>query len=147
MAHADFPFHWFVLIFVIGSLSILALLSSLGGWSVLAREFHSERNEAGIVLRFASMGLARWRFPISYGNCLFVRISAKGIQISIFPIFRPFHPKLFIPWERIKGCERVHIIFIKHTVVHLTNTKVRMFFAWKAGEIIYEEWKKRNPGG
>jgi hypothetical protein len=37
----------------------------------------------------------------SLRSCLNIAINDEGIHLSLFPMFRPFNPALFIPWDHI----------------------------------------------
>lgn len=42
---------------------------------------------------------ARVRWTSRYGNCLSVGAAPVGLKLSIFFLFRPGHPSLFLPWS------------------------------------------------
>ena len=45
------------------------------------------------------LGVERPLFSLR--SCLNVDVSEAGLRLSVFPLFRLFHPPLFIPWDHI----------------------------------------------
>jgi hypothetical protein len=85
---------WLVIVFLIGQFS---------DWAALAGEFRSTENFTGSRWHLQS-GQFRWLG--SYNNCLTVGADPRGLYLSVFPLFRPGHPPLFIPWNEITVSRR-----------------------------------------
>jgi hypothetical protein len=78
---------------------VLGLASVVGGWRRLAGPYGDTTLFAGDVTRFASAQFG-WA---SYSGALSVGASDMGLFLATIPIFRPFHPPLFIPWTEISA--------------------------------------------
>ncbi len=75
---------------------------------------------------------------MSYNSCLFVRVDSVGIALSVFPLFRFFHPKLFIPWAAVSDCRKEKFWFVNCTAVYVGEPQIRMLFHGRLGREIYE---------
>jgi|GEM_PF-4598079 len=84
----------------------LHLLSVFSGWRLLAERFPARDDLAdeAKIFRFASclMGKSPMK-GVSYNGCLRLRISAAGLGMAVFPLLRPWHPPLLIPWEGVES--------------------------------------------
>ena len=136
--HQELDFRWFFPLFIGGWLAISCFLSLLGGWHALAKRYRTTISTSGKLFPFASMGLGRGLFPVSYSNCVFVRLDSTGISLSVFPLFRFFHPKLFIPWSAVSDCRRERFWFMDCTAVYVSQPKTRMLFRGRLGRKIHE---------
>lgn len=147
---------WSFLIFI-GLLLVFSCVQSLvGGWNALARKYRSTARTSGKLFPFASMGMGRGsfsvsnsrypvtcgRFPVSYVGCLFVRVDSAGIALSVLPVFRLLHPKLFIPWNAISEC-RLRFTSMS-TAVLVSDPQMRMLFNGRLGKEIFEVWNRWN---
>jgi hypothetical protein len=77
-----------------GSMHLIALV---GGWRDLARVYGAER-----PMEFARQWrnkYGRMRYATGYNGCLDIGANSMGMQLSLWKMFRPGHPPLFIPWE------------------------------------------------
>ncbi|QDU78141.1 hypothetical protein Pan97_52230 [Bremerella volcania] len=86
----------FTIFVLVGGFTLL-LLASLGDWRRLAKSFHARHKPDGKTFHFRSAAVGM----VSYGNILTVCISAEGLYLAVFFPFRPMHPPLLIPWEKI----------------------------------------------
>lgn len=134
----EFDLRWFFTLFIGGWLAICCFLSFIGGWHALAKRYRSTISTSGKLFSFASMGLGRGFFPVSYRSCLFVRLDSTGIALSVFPLFRFFHPKLLIPWSAVSDCKRERFWFMDCTAVYVFEPQTRMLFRGRLGREIYE---------
>ena len=87
---------------VIGWIVFSYLLASMSGWRKLAEIYPATQPFSGRWMRpwAASMG-----WGVNYNGLLNIGPDAAGIHISIFFLFRPGHPPLFIPFEEITATE------------------------------------------
>ena len=85
---------------------ICLVLSRAGGWAALATTFPATYVPDGRPLRFQTGKVGH----ISYGNCLTMRISAQGLYLAVFPIFRLGHPPLLIPWQQFHDLQETQIM-------------------------------------
>lgn len=129
---------WFVPVFIAGWLAICCLLSLIGGWHALAKRYRNSLSPPGKLFSFASLGLGAGLVPVSYRSCLFVRLGSTGISLSVFPFFRFFHPKLFIPWSAVSECKRERFWFMNCTALYLSEPQIRLLFYGRVGRDIYE---------
>ena len=134
----ELDLRWFVPVFACGWLGICCLLSVIGGWHALATRYRSTLSSSGKLFPFASMGLGRGFSPVSYGSCLFVRLDSTGIELSVLPMFRFFHPKLLIPWSAVSDCRRERYWFVDCTALYIAEPQVRMLFRGRLGREIFE---------
>jgi hypothetical protein len=130
---------WFLLLFAGAWLAISCFLSFVGGWQALAKRYRAtSRTSSGKLFPFASMGVGYGLLPSSYSNCLFVRVDSAGIALSILPLFRFFHPKLFIPWSAVSDCRHERFWFMDCVAVYISEPRIRMMFRGRLGKEIYE---------
>ena len=94
-----FPLFW---------MAIAYLISRLSGWSELARDYPAEKPASGETFSWCS---ARLRPLTNYSGCLNVTVSAGGIHLQTFWIYRPGHEPIFIPWDALYGF-RVNTYFL-----------------------------------
>jgi len=135
---SDLDLRWFFPLFIGGWLAISCFLSLIGGWHSLARKYRSTASSSGKLYSFASLGLGRGFGPVSYRSCLFVRFDAEGIALSVFPLFRFFHPRLFIPWSAVSDCKQERHWFMNFTAVYVSDSPIRILFRGQLGREIYE---------
>jgi len=134
---SELDLRWFLPLFIGGWLGISCLLSLLGGWHALAKKYRCTTSSSGKLFSFASVGLGLGAFPVSYRSCLFVRLNSVGMELSVFPVFRFFHPKLFIPWSAVSDCRRERFWFMNCTAVYVSDPQTRMLFHGRLGREIY----------
>ena len=94
----DNPLQFFIG-FVCLWIIVSALISYLGGWWALSQYYLSKPHSVRKKWLFQS---AAMRFMTSYGNCLNVGVTDRGLLLSVLFLFRFGHPPLLIPWEDIK---------------------------------------------
>ena len=68
-----------------------------GGWNVLAEHYLDKSDFQGERFRFRSGQIGK----ASYGSCLTLGASPRGLYLATLVMFRFGHPPLFIPWEDI----------------------------------------------
>lgn len=99
----------FVPLFVVTWFLSLQLLAAMSGWRELARVYPApESMEVSAEWRFRGCSM---RYGSRYNGCLTIATNAMGIRLTLWPIFRPAHPPLFIPWTEIAATEPVHAMF------------------------------------
>ncbi len=80
----------------------------IGGWSLLARAYRSSNSFDGQFWNFQS-GQIGVRNEIDsslealqyYRSCLHIGANREGMHLSMFLMFRLWHPPLFVPWSDI----------------------------------------------
>jgi hypothetical protein len=85
-------------------------IAVVSGWRELARVYPSEHPIIGAAEWRNRRG--RMRYGSGYNGCLNIAANAMGMQLSVWSIFRPGHPPLFIPWSEIRT-EPVHGMFVE----------------------------------
>lgn len=86
---------------------ICLLLASIGGWKRLASKYAASHPPTCDVLRMESGYFG----SIKYKGCLTVAAMPRGLYLAVFPIFRPGHPSLLIPWDQIRDVEAQTALF------------------------------------
>jgi hypothetical protein len=90
----------FIVIFPIFWCAIVVLISRVSGWARLAERYHTNEAAQGPAWRFES---ASMRWNSRYGNIVTLSAEAQGLRIALFPLFRPGHPPLLVPWNEISA--------------------------------------------
>ncbi len=94
----------------------LITVSIWSGWNRLAHNYRLRGRRRGNGQRWtflnARMGRRKsdtlFEVPLPlcpFRNCVNIGANENGLYISLFAIFRPFHPPLLIPWEHISAKE------------------------------------------
>jgi hypothetical protein len=92
---------WLVVLFAALWLGVCALLARISGWASLGAAFPARYPALGERFRLVSGSMGSERFPVSYKSCLIIRVSRRGLHLSVFFPFRFRSPPLFIPWGEI----------------------------------------------
>ena len=88
---------------------IVFLIGATGGWRTLGKTYATTAGEftgrrwhmqSGMMAGFAR-----------YNNILTVGADARGLYLDVFGLFRPGHPRLFIPWHAVEMRERRGFLF------------------------------------
>lgn len=100
-----------IIIHVLLYVGLMSLFRYWSCWGVLADHyrFHGKSNatqrwfflSAWMGAREGNSLLAVEKPLLRLRSCLNVAVNEAGMHLSIFPLFRLFHPPLFIPWEHI----------------------------------------------
>jgi hypothetical protein len=96
---------------------------------------HHEQFWRAIFICFVGVRTRLWACELSE---LFVRFDSAGIGLSVFPLFRFFHPRLFIPWSAVSDCKQERHWFMNFTAVYVSEPSVRMLFRGRLGRELYE---------
>jgi hypothetical protein len=94
---------------------VTAVVSQVGGWAILARQYRGSSEFMGEKWRMQSAQM-RWR--MSYNHCLTLGGSETGLYLSIMSPFRFRHPPLLIPWAEISVSRR-HRFFLNYVRLSL----------------------------
>ena len=80
---------------------VIALLSYAGGWWALAREYREDALTVadGPKWNFQSVCLRKW---CGYNGGVVVIAGETGLRLSVWPIIRPAHPPLFLPYAEME---------------------------------------------
>ena len=126
--------------------NIITFACSLNaGWFALGRRYRAMHRVAGPSFFFESVAFGgAGRIPVSYRNCVFIRLAAQGIRLSVFPLFRLGTPPLLIPWEAIAACETEKFWFFRTTIIHVAEPRTRLRFYGQPAKLILAIWNKRQ---
>ncbi|MBM3162168.1 MAG: hypothetical protein FJZ79_02310 [Chlorobi bacterium] len=132
----------FLLFFALLWTGVSALLSKIGGWSLLAERFPGKTIQlGGRHFRFASAIFRRFPlFPASYRGILFVSVDTEGLHLDIFFMFRVLSPPIFIPWRAVESVGEQKHLFGSYGVVHIKDCPVVLLFMGEAGRYIREAY-------
>ncbi|NIO04343.1 MAG: hypothetical protein GTN74_06920 [Proteobacteria bacterium] len=123
---------------------ICHLISLMGGWRELAREYQMEGPFSGELFRFQS---AQMRGRTNYSACLTVGGNVEGLYLSVLFVFRPGHPPLFVPWSEISGTiekrkwfSRVTLRFQRcPSIPFVISTRLSERISHASGAVFYPE--------
>jgi hypothetical protein len=78
---------------------IMAVMGKISGWGRLAERYTASGVVPGNLHRFRSARIG-WA---GYNNCLTFGGDMRGLYVAMFPLFRPGHPPLYIPWHDLEA--------------------------------------------
>ena len=135
---------WFLPVFALMWVGISALLSILGGWTSLAREFRATQRTDGQRFRFVSGSMRARVFPVNYGGCLFVTVNETGFAVSILLLFRILSPPLFIPWSEVASAQTKGFFLVNRAVVRLRGRRPAISVRGAAGRCIVDAYARAS---
>jgi len=100
----------FLLVFALFWCGVIWLISHVGGWHRLALRYgvgHLDPTGERCAGVRGMVGMA------SYGGVLIVHFCREGFYLEVMRIFRPGHPRLFIPWSDISARTSVQALIWK----------------------------------
>ena len=124
-------------------LIIECILSLVSGWHSLSKLYRSNAKSSGKRFSAATMLLGSGLMPLSYRSCMIIRVDQAAISLSVFPLFRFFHPKLLIPWSAVSSCRQERFWFFECTSIDLIEPQIQMRFLGKAGKEILQNWREK----
>ena len=134
----------YTLLFIALWIGICQLISGVGGWRILSRQYRAAAPFEGKKFWFKSAGM---RYRTTYNNCLIVGADKYGLYLAMFPIFRPGHPPMFISWTEIsteEGSRRFFGGFVKFKFAKLPD--VPLFFSKKFAARIFQTRQESQRG-
>lgn len=87
------------------------VLSRVSGWSALAEAYATDEDFEGAKTQLQSLSLTRFGLPANYNNVVTIGADAAALRLSVFVLFRPFHPPLKIPFADISVKARKILVF------------------------------------
>jgi hypothetical protein len=106
------------------------LIAAISGWQSLAKRYRTERE---FPAHRRGLQSAQMRMRAGYNNILTVGSDAEGIYLDVLILFRPGHPRLFIPWTEVQAEEPTRWLFLAMRTLRLgpdgIPLKVRMKLA------------------
>jgi hypothetical protein len=88
----------FIALFVAWWIVVMNVIAAASGWRQLAGSYRARALFSG--KKFYACG-ARLRVGMGNNNVFTVGADPEGMYVSVFALFRPGHPPLFIPWEDV----------------------------------------------
>lgn len=95
------------LLFIVGWVASLQLLSTLGGWRHLGKKYSAQERFTGEKWHMQSLSLG-W---VNYSGCITLGASPSHMYMAVIAVFKVAHPDLLVPWDEIEGRETKGIIF------------------------------------
>lgn len=111
-----------VIVFAVAGVSLwfagMYIMSHLGGWAALAKEFRATEMPSTKAYRFCSgsVGLA------NYGGSLTLRMTDEGLHLSASVVGVPillWHPPLLIPWSEFHSTKKRKFLWWSSTVTYV----------------------------
>jgi hypothetical protein len=96
---------YFGIYFVFIWLFVHYSLSKISGWAAIAKRYRRQNVTHGKLYPFVGMDIGE----AMQSGTLFVRVGNEGLDISVFLLFRLFHPPLLIPWNAFDSCKRTRL--------------------------------------
>lgn len=97
-----------------------SLLGWAGGWRAVARIYPASGSPHGT--RF---GMQRCKFGwVDYNGCMTMHVSAEGLRIAVWWIFRFGHPTLFIPWSALHVREVIENWWCRDIVLSIGEPEI-----------------------
>jgi hypothetical protein len=87
------------LLFLFGWFATGFLVAATGGWRALGKLYASGPGQ--FIGQTWKWQRGRMRWGTNYKNVLTLGADHHGIYLATFFLFRPGHPPLYIPWDRI----------------------------------------------
>jgi len=118
---------------------LVILLTTTGGWYKLSQRYAGEPGTVLYVKRGCSAYFS-WIITIPYRAALTVRLCNNGLVISVFWLFRPLHPVIFLPWPAIAGFNKSTTLgIIKAVNISVKDTPVSIKFYGRAAKFLLEK--------
>lgn len=81
---------------------VITFALSFGGWQQLAARYRVPTLPAAADVSLLGYAKVGW---VSYKNALRAGACHEGLALTVFFLFRPFHPPLLIPWQAVGSVE------------------------------------------
>ncbi|WP_145246064.1 hypothetical protein [Aeoliella mucimassa] len=65
---------------------------------------------------------------VRYSGCLTYTVNSDGLGLSVFFLFRPFHPPLFVPWQDITARQTKLYMFFPFVELKFAQAKGISFY-------------------
>jgi hypothetical protein len=117
-----------VLLFPVVWVGLLNLIARMSGWSQLAEAYRHRGRFDGFRKRVVFAQLrGGWFFglPSEYGG-LTMGSNPQGLYLAVFPLFRPGHPPLFVPWRDVTASLERRGLFTFATFAFRQGPRVRL---------------------
>ena len=109
----------FVLVFGLIWMGVLTLLSRMGGWHGLAREFPATGRIQDTNSKMHRWCSARMSFLVNYNNCLTLIVGDRGLYMRTNIFLRFAHRPILIPRDAIVDLSTGSKLFFSSTKITL----------------------------
>ena len=109
----------FVLVFGLIWTGVLTLLSRMGGWHGLAKEFPATGRIQGADTKMHRWCSARLSFLVNYNNCLTLIVGERGLYMRTNMFLRFAHRPILIPREAIIDLSSGSTLLFRSTKITL----------------------------
>ena len=121
----------------------LHFIAAVGGWRELARVYRAD-TPITVAAEWRNR-YGRMRYGTGYNGCLNIAANAMGMQLTLWRIFRPGHPPLFIPWSDI-ATEPVRSVFFESTRFSFRRASATLLLKRSLAEEILRVGPHRSAG-
>jgi len=128
----------FSIFFVVLWVTMCGVLAFTSGWFGLSKRLAGRLPVTSGSSSFQSGAMGNRYFPVSYGNCLFVKVGPAGIGISILWLFRVFAPPIVIPWQLVQSVEPRPWWRFGGVTITLRGHWARLTLRGRAGRLVRE---------
>jgi hypothetical protein len=105
-------------------LGLLFILSMLGGWGALAREYGSKPETYQGALLEEKLQRKAWVGLVRYGRLVVARCYERGLELTTS---LPFSSPLFFPWDEIQDYQRIKLYpFPQTDQFSVGNRRIRL---------------------
>jgi len=115
-------------------ISIMTLLSFIGGWKKLSRLYPLTLSSAGVSKVKYSMSSMKMGL-VNYRSCSVISLTETGIILEIIKLFSISHKPIFIPYGKITGAEKGKYFFSTYTRFTVDDKKIIVY--GKPGDELY----------
>ncbi|WP_035601585.1 hypothetical protein [Haloferula sp. BvORR071] len=118
---------------------VVWIISILGGWARLGRDYTARNKPLGPDFSMLSLQIA----PMTgYNNCLQVTFCAQGIYMVPFLIFRVGHPPLLIPWSKVGPIQTRNFLWMRTDFfpIEVAGKSLKLYLKSNA-----RQWIEQNP--
>jgi len=111
------------------------LLSTIGGWSKLAKNYPRRQIAEGRKFTMQSLAVG----VTNYGNVITVHSSREGLDFAVMFLFRFGHRPLFIPWSHIAPPREKSLLWCKYVLLDIGMPKVATI---KLPKKVYDSYRE-----
>lgn len=105
----------FPVVFIIMWLFITWILAQLG-WKTLTRLYKSDvKMVDGTAIPYIGGKIK----GVNYNATLDLHATPEGFYLKPIPVFKAFHPTLFIPWDEVSKVNRQKLVFVEYYILFI----------------------------
>jgi len=132
----QFPPQYMVLLVISLWILVCILVSAIGGWRELAKDYRADFPFEGKKFRMKS---GRMRWGTNYTACINFGANKMGLYLSMALFLRIGHPPLFIPWPDVEREETKQYQLIKTVRLKFPkHPNIPLFISKRLAERIFD---------